>query len=40
VENKTRQVEEVGKIMNWYYMENDFLMDTIAKNKSPKTLLE
>ncbi len=40
VENKLRQVEEVGKIMNYYYMDNDTVIDAAIKNKPPQTLLD
>ncbi|MBM3309284.1 MAG: CpaF family protein [Candidatus Altiarchaeales archaeon] len=40
VQNNTRQVEEVGKMMNLYYMEKDLVVDAASKNKNPKTLLE
>lgn len=40
VNNKIRQVEEVGKIMNRYYMDTESVIGVIEKNKSPAELLE
>ncbi|MDD5111002.1 MAG: ATPase, T2SS/T4P/T4SS family [Candidatus Altiarchaeota archaeon] len=40
VENKLRQVEEVGKIMNYYYMDKETVIDAAIQNKPPNTLLE
>lgn len=40
VKNKIRQVEEVGRIMNHYYMDKDTLMETVTKDRPPNTLLQ
>jgi DUF917 family protein len=40
VKNKLRQVEEVGKLMNLYYMDQEAVIDAVTKDKEPKTLLE
>lgn len=39
VKNKLRQVEEVGKVMNHYYMNEQSVIDTVNKNKPAKSLL-
>jgi flagellar protein FlaI len=39
VRNKIRQVEDVGKILNRYYMEQDAVIEAVKKNKPPKILL-
>ncbi len=38
--NKIRQVEDVGKIMNRYYMDTASVVDVVEKNKNPAELLE
>jgi len=40
VKNEIRQVEQVGKVMNRYYMDKDMIEDVVTKNKTPKTVLE
>jgi len=33
-------VDDVGKIMNRYYLDPDTVLDVVQNNKNPKTLLE
>ncbi len=40
VNNKIRQAEEVGKIMNRYYRDTETLVEIVNKNKDPAELLE
>jgi archaeal flagellar protein FlaI len=40
VTNHVRQVDEVGKIMNRYYLDSDTVIDVVKNNKSPKKLLD
>ncbi len=38
VKNNITEVDEVGKIMNYYYEEEDILIETVEKDKSPDNL--
>jgi hypothetical protein len=40
VTNKIRQVDDVGKIMNRYYLDSDTVIDVVKNNKNPKKLLD
>lgn len=40
VKNNTRQVDDVGKIMNTYYMEIDAVLNAVNKNLKPEKLLK
>lgn len=40
VKNKVRQIEEVGKIMNRYYVDRETVENMVNKNQSPEKLLE
>jgi len=40
LKNKIRQIEDVGKIMNRYYMDMETVIKIVKKGKSPKKLLE
>jgi len=40
VSNSIRKVDDVGKIMNRYYLDPDTVLDVVQNNKNPKTLLE
>lgn len=39
VKNNVRQVEEVGKVMNRYYIDKETVLDLVNNDKSPKKLL-
>ncbi len=40
VKNNVRQVEEVGKVMNRYYVDTETVIDVVNNDQSPKELLE
>lgn len=40
VDNKLRQVEDVGRIMNRYYMDTDSVVKAMGKKQDPRKLLE
>jgi hypothetical protein len=40
VANGVRQVDDVGKIMNRYYLDPDTVIEVVTNNKSPKKLLD
>ncbi len=40
VKNRVRQVEDVGKIMNRYYVDKDTVVDVVQGDKAPKKLLD
>jgi flagellar protein FlaI len=40
VEHKIRRIEDVGKVMNRYYMDKDSLTTLVEKNGDPKEILE
>lgn len=40
VKNKIRNIEEIGKLMNLYYLDPDFVTDIVLKNKNKDLLLK
>lgn len=40
VKNKVRQVDDVGKIMNHYYVDKETVVDIVSNDRPPKGLLE
>jgi flagellar protein FlaI len=39
VKNKVRSHEDVGKVMNQYYLDKDFVEDSVRKNAKPSVIL-
>ena len=40
VKNNIRQIDNVGKVINRYYLDMDTVLDVVNNDKAPKELLE